>query len=183
MARVSSGGGDPPCTSSGVVSCGAIGVCAAPRFRGGLRLAALAGVADGSRFAPVRRLALVRRLERYVAWSSCAVLRWCGASVESAFSGFSAPSAMLSHVSYASPYLASCPGKHSNKENLHAKRGCEVRGGHQMRVTGTHFAIRWFNAVQRLVHCSSTACYLRRVSVNCGCEKHDSIKDDKASGD
>jgi hypothetical protein len=50
-----------PVVASGVVSC-AIGVCAAPRFRGGLRLAALAGVADGSRFAPVRRLALVRRL-------------------------------------------------------------------------------------------------------------------------
>ena len=58
MATVSSGGGDPPCTSSGVVSSGAIGVCAAPRFRGGLRLAALAGVADGSRVAPVRRYAL-----------------------------------------------------------------------------------------------------------------------------
>ena len=62
MATLSAGGGDPPCTSSSVVSCGAIGVCAAPRFRGGLRLAALAGVADGSRVAPVRRLALVRRL-------------------------------------------------------------------------------------------------------------------------
>jgi hypothetical protein len=62
VASVSSGGGDPPCISSGVVSFGAIGVCAAPRFWGGLRLAALARVADGSRFAAVRRLALVRRL-------------------------------------------------------------------------------------------------------------------------
>ena len=81
MARVSSGGGDPPCTSSGVVSCGAIGVCAAPRFRGGLRLAALAGVADGSRFAPVRRLALVRRLvavRRLVVVRRFAVVRRCG---------------------------------------------------------------------------------------------------------
>ena len=42
-----------PRTSSGVVPCGAIGVCAAPGLRSGLRLAALAGVADGSRFAPV----------------------------------------------------------------------------------------------------------------------------------
>ena len=79
MARVSSGGGDPPCTSSGVVSCGAIGVCAAPRFRGGLSLAALPGVADGQplrtrptfgtcpalgsgrRLVVVRRFAVVRR--------------------------------------------------------------------------------------------------------------------------
>ena len=35
---------------------------------------------------------------------------------------------MLLHVSYASPYVASCPGKHYNKENLPAKRGCELRG-------------------------------------------------------
>src|SRR4029077_15539444 len=62
VASVSSGGGDPPCTSPGVVSCGAIGVRAAPRFRGGLRLAVLAGVGDGSRFVTARRLALVPRL-------------------------------------------------------------------------------------------------------------------------
>ena len=72
MARVSSGGGDPPCTSSGVVSCGAIGVCAAPRFRGGLRLGALARVADGRCFEAVRRLAVARRL---VAGRRLAVVR------------------------------------------------------------------------------------------------------------
>ena len=60
---VSSGGGDPPCVSSGVVSCGATGVCAAPLFRGGgLRFGALARAADGRRFAAGRRLALVPRL-------------------------------------------------------------------------------------------------------------------------
>ena len=78
VASVSSGGGDPPCVSSGIVSCCAPGVCAAARFRGGLRLAALAGVADGSRFAPVRRLALVRRLvavRRLVVMRCFAVVR------------------------------------------------------------------------------------------------------------
>jgi hypothetical protein len=60
---VSSGGGDPPCVSSCVVSCGATGVCAAPSFRGGLRFGALARVADGRRIAAGRRrLALVPRL-------------------------------------------------------------------------------------------------------------------------
>jgi hypothetical protein len=59
---VSSGGGDPPCTSSVVVSCGTIGVCTAPPFRDGLRLAALARRAGDCRFAAVRRLALVPRL-------------------------------------------------------------------------------------------------------------------------
>jgi hypothetical protein len=59
---VSSGGGDPPCVSSGVVSGCAIGVCAAPRFRGGLCLAGVERLAVGRRFAAVRRLALVRRL-------------------------------------------------------------------------------------------------------------------------
>jgi hypothetical protein len=58
---VSSGGGDPLCTSSGVVSCCATGVLAASSFRGGLRLPALARLAGGRRFAAGRRLALVRR--------------------------------------------------------------------------------------------------------------------------
>jgi hypothetical protein len=58
---VASGAADPPCTCSGVVSCGTIGVRAA-RFWGGLRLAALARLAVGRRFAAARRLALVRRL-------------------------------------------------------------------------------------------------------------------------
>jgi hypothetical protein len=53
---VSSGGGDPPCVSSGIVSCWATGVCAALRFRGGRRFAAV-----GRRFAAGRRLKLVRR--------------------------------------------------------------------------------------------------------------------------
>jgi hypothetical protein len=35
---------------------------------------------------------------------------------------------MLPRVSYASPYVASCPGKHSSKENLSAKGACEARG-------------------------------------------------------
>jgi hypothetical protein len=142
VARVSSGGGDPPCTSSGVVSCGA-GICAAPRFRGGLRLAALAGVADGSRFAPVRRLALVRRLvavRRLVVVRRFAVVRRFGGI--RFFRVFRAErDAVPRFLRFAISCLASCPGKHSNKENLHAKRGCEVRGGHQMRVTGTHFAV------------------------------------------
>ena len=59
---------------SGVVSCGATGVFAAPSFRGGLRFGSLARVADGRRIAAgrddlalvpclvaVRRLAVVRR--------------------------------------------------------------------------------------------------------------------------
>jgi hypothetical protein len=62
VAIVSSGGGDPPCTSSVGVSCGAIAVCVAPPFRGGLRLAAFERRAGDCRFAPVRRLGLVPRL-------------------------------------------------------------------------------------------------------------------------
>ena len=58
---MSSGGGDPPIVSSGVVSWGAIGVCAAPRFLGGLRFAALTRLAGARRFGAGRRLALVRR--------------------------------------------------------------------------------------------------------------------------
>jgi hypothetical protein len=59
---VSSGGGDPLSVSSVVASCGTIGRRAAPPFRGGLRLAALARVAGFRRFAAGRRLALVPRL-------------------------------------------------------------------------------------------------------------------------
>jgi hypothetical protein len=59
---VASGAADPPCTCSGVVSCGTIGVRTASRFRGGLRLAALARLAVGRRFAAGGRLTLVRRL-------------------------------------------------------------------------------------------------------------------------
>jgi hypothetical protein len=62
VAIVSSGGGDPLCTSSVVVSCVAIAECAAPPFRGGLCLAALARRAGDCRFAAGRRLALVPRL-------------------------------------------------------------------------------------------------------------------------
>ncbi len=58
VASVSSGGGDPPCSSSGIVSCCATGVPAKARFRGGRRLAALAG----RRLSPVRRLVALRRL-------------------------------------------------------------------------------------------------------------------------
>jgi hypothetical protein len=56
---VSSGGGDPLCVSSGVVSCCAI--APASSFRGGLCLAALARLSGGRRFAAGRRLA-IRRL-------------------------------------------------------------------------------------------------------------------------
>jgi hypothetical protein len=59
---VSSGGGDPPSVSSGIVSCGATGVCVAPLFRGGLRLAAVERLAVGRRLGAGGRLALVRRL-------------------------------------------------------------------------------------------------------------------------
>ena len=59
---VSSGGGDPPCVPSGIVSCCGTGVAA--RFRGGLRLAALAVLAVGRRFGAERRLALACRLVR-----------------------------------------------------------------------------------------------------------------------
>ena len=59
---ISSGGGDPPWSSGVVSTCAATWVCAAPRFRRGLRLAALGRLAAGRRFAAVRRLALVRRL-------------------------------------------------------------------------------------------------------------------------
>jgi hypothetical protein len=59
---VSSGGGDPLCVSSGVISCCATGVLAASSFRGGLGLAALARLAGGRRVAAGRRLALVRGL-------------------------------------------------------------------------------------------------------------------------
>jgi hypothetical protein len=55
---VSSGGGDPPCISSGSV---ATGVGGAASFRGGLRLAGLARLAVGRRFAAGRCFALVRR--------------------------------------------------------------------------------------------------------------------------
>ena len=58
---VSSGGGDPPCISSGVASSVATGVGGAPRFRAGLRSAALARLAGGRRLAAGRRLAFVRR--------------------------------------------------------------------------------------------------------------------------
>jgi hypothetical protein len=59
---VSSGGGDPLCISSGVVSCCATKVRAPLRFLGFLRLATVARLAGGRRFAAGRRLALVRRL-------------------------------------------------------------------------------------------------------------------------
>jgi hypothetical protein len=81
VAIVFSGGGDPPCISSGVVtSCSATGVRAAPRFLGGLRFAALARPAEARRFASGRRLAplVVRRFEvvRRIAAVRClAVLR------------------------------------------------------------------------------------------------------------
>ena len=55
---VSSGGGDPPCLSSGVSTC-AIGVRAG--FLGGLLFGGLVRLAVGRRFAARRRLALVRR--------------------------------------------------------------------------------------------------------------------------
>jgi hypothetical protein len=58
---VSSGGGDPPWISSGIASSVATGVGGAPRFRAGLRLAALARLAGGRRLAAGRRLALGRR--------------------------------------------------------------------------------------------------------------------------
>jgi hypothetical protein len=61
---VSSGGGDPPCTSSGVSSWATTGVRTASRFPGGLRLVALARPAVGRRFdafAVVRRFEVVRR--------------------------------------------------------------------------------------------------------------------------
>jgi hypothetical protein len=58
---VSAGGGDPLCVSSGVVSSWAIGGCATPGFRGGLRLEALACLTVDRRFAVERRLVLVRR--------------------------------------------------------------------------------------------------------------------------
>jgi hypothetical protein len=70
---VSSGGGDPPCVPSGMVSC--CGTGAAARFRGGLRLAALVVPAVGRRFGGQRRLALVRR---FVAVSRLAALRRFG---------------------------------------------------------------------------------------------------------
>ena len=57
-----SGGGDPPCVSSGIVSCGAVAVCAGPRLRGGLLLTALERPAVVCRLAAGRRLALVRCL-------------------------------------------------------------------------------------------------------------------------
>ena len=101
---VSSGGGDPPCVSSCVVSCCATGVRAAPRFRGGLRLAALLRVAVGRRFAAGRRLALVRR---FVAVRRFAVVRRFEVVRRFTASAFSEPSARSPHVSYASPYVAS----------------------------------------------------------------------------
>jgi hypothetical protein len=58
---VSSGGGDPPCISSGIASSVATGMGGAPRFRAGLRLSALARLAVGRRFAAGPRLELVRR--------------------------------------------------------------------------------------------------------------------------
>ena len=59
VAMVSSGGGDPPCISSGSVATGGVGGAAS--FRGGLRLAGLARLAVGRRFAAGRCFALVRR--------------------------------------------------------------------------------------------------------------------------
>ena len=71
---VSSGGGDPP-WSSGDVSCCATGALAASSFRGGLRLAALARLVDGRRFAPRRRLAVVRRFPTLPPFWSSATFR------------------------------------------------------------------------------------------------------------
>ena len=52
---------------------------------------------------------------------------------------------MLPHVSYASPYVASCPGKRSNKENLPAKRGYEVRGGTSNACQWHAFALNYWD--------------------------------------
>jgi hypothetical protein len=62
VAIESSGGGDPPCVSSGIVSTCGTGVCAAPpRFLGDLRLAELTRLAVGCRFAAGPGLPLARR--------------------------------------------------------------------------------------------------------------------------
>jgi hypothetical protein len=59
---VPSGGGDPPCISSAVVStCTATGEHGARVLRAGRRLAALERLADGRRLAVDRRFRLVRR--------------------------------------------------------------------------------------------------------------------------
>ena len=139
---VSSGGGDPPCTSSGVVSCGTIGVCAAPGLRGGLRLAALERVADGSRFAAVRRLALVRRL---VAVRRLAVVRrFAVVRLFTCARFFRAEREVAARfLRFAICRLPGGAGTLSKK--IFSQRGAPKRhNGHQTRVTGTHFA-GWTN--------------------------------------
>ena len=108
----------------GVVSPWAIGGCATPGFRGGLRLEALACLTVDRRLAVERRLVLVRRftvVRRFEVARRFPLVR-CFAAVRR-FTGrrFFRTNATLPNVSYASPYIASCPGKHSNKENLPAK--------------------------------------------------------------
>ena len=133
---VSSGGGDPPCICSGFVSPRAIGGCATPGFRGSLRL-----VAAGRRlaverlFVLVRRFTVVRRFEvaRRFPFFRCfeAVGRFTGRR-------FFRTNARLPHVSYASPYIGSCSGRHSNKEKMNAKRGLRAAGySHVFRATAT----------------------------------------------
>ena len=82
----------------------------APRFRVGLRLAALARLAGGRRLAAGRRLAFVRRfpvVRRFeVARRFVAVRRFTGVRRSQA-DAFSGTNAKLPRVSYALPYVAS----------------------------------------------------------------------------
>jgi hypothetical protein len=118
---VSSGGGDPPCISSGFVSSRTIEACATPRFWGGLRL-----VAAGRRFAAGRDFALVRRfpvVRRFEVARRFAVFR-CFAMVRR-FSGFRF---FRDERDVAARFLrfaivGSCWGKYFSKENFLAKRG------------------------------------------------------------
>jgi hypothetical protein len=118
---VSSGGGDPPCISSGFVSSRTIEACATPRFWGGLRL-----VAAGRRFAAGRDFALVRRspvvcrfevARRFAVFRRFAMVR--------RLSGFRL---LRDERDVAARFLrfaivGSCWGKYFSKENFLAKRG------------------------------------------------------------
>jgi hypothetical protein len=108
VAIVSSGSGDPPCVSSAVVSTCATLVGDPRALRAGWCLAALERLAVGRRLAVVRRFTAVR---------SFAVVR------RFTVVRFFRDDATSPRVSYASPYVPSCPDKHSNEEHFTAKRG------------------------------------------------------------
>jgi hypothetical protein len=118
---VSSGGGDPPCICSGVVSSCATGGCTARRFWAGLRL-----VAAGRRFAAGRAFALVRCfpvVRRFEVGRRFAVVRRFAAVRRFTCFRFFRDERDVAARFLRFAIVGSCWGKYSSKENLPAKRG------------------------------------------------------------